>query len=67
MESVALFDLSLLDFCSELAELTAAGSALPGVSPFTTGWRSDWATASVGGATTTLSIGSLAVLSVTMM
>lgn len=67
VESVVLFDLSCLDFCSEFVELTAACSALLGLSPFATGWRSDWAAASVGGETTTLSMGSLAVLSVTII
>lgn len=62
-----LFDLSPLDFCSEFAELTTASSALLGLSAFITGWRSDWVAASVGGETTTLSMGSLAVLSVTII
>ena len=67
VELGVLFDLSPLDFCSESAELTANCSALLGVSPFITGWRSDWTAASVGGETTTLSMGSLAVLSVTII
>lgn len=62
-----LFNLSPLDFGSGFVELTAACSALLGVSPFTTGGRSDWVAASVGGETTTLSMGSLAVLSVTII
>ena len=66
LESEVLFDLSPLDFCSVFVELTAACSALLGWSPFTAGWRSGWVAASEGGETTTLSMGSLAVLSVTI-
>lgn len=64
------FDLSFLDFCSVLVELlfewTAGCSALMGFSPFTTGGRFDWMETLAGGATTTLSMGSLVALSVTM-
>lgn len=67
MESEALFNLSPLDLCSGFVEFAAGCSALLGISPFTTGGRSDWLATSVGGETTTLSTGSLAVLSVTIM
>lgn len=66
VESVVLFNFSVLDFCSELTALTAVCSALLGFSLCKTRWRSDWAAASVRGDTTTLSMGSLAVLSVTI-
>lgn len=64
------FDLSFLDFCSVLLELlfelTASCSARMGFSPFTTCGRFDWTATLAGGETTTLSIGSLVGLSVTM-
>lgn len=66
VESLMLFDLSPLDFCSEPAELTAGCSALTGLSQFAAGRRSDGVETSAGGDTSTLSMGSLAVLSVTM-
>lgn len=66
--SVVLFGLSPLGFCSVFVELAAACSALLGVSLFTTCWRSDsWEAASVEWDTTILSMGSLAVLSVTII
>lgn len=66
VESVVLFNFSFLDFCSELTVVTAVCSALLGISPCKTSCRSDWAATSVRGDTTTLSMGSLAVLSVTI-
>lgn len=66
VDSVVLFDLSFLDFCSMLVEFIAACSGLTGFSLLTAGGRLDWLETFVGGETTTLSTGSLAVLSDTM-
>uniref|UniRef100_A0A3Q2QG24 Metalloendopeptidase n=1 Tax=Fundulus heteroclitus TaxID=8078 RepID=A0A3Q2QG24_FUNHE len=63
VESEVLF---VLGFCSVFTELTAACSTLLVFSLFIVGWRSGWDPVTTGGETTTLSMGSLAVLSVTM-
>lgn len=61
-----LFNLSLLDFCSEFVELSAACSTLITLSPFAAGWCSGGVAVSVGGETTTLCTGSLGALSDTI-